>query len=484
MLLGIDRNILQDHLNVIEGLPLCFVRRAYEGGDDCFVFSFGKPTVGTDSLGRAFEVGQFGLHIQCPFNLTYKDEIALSSTDVYESDLELERKGSLDCELPGLNLFHERSETLFEEEAFIVRSISVDALGGLVIVFENEYILKVLPHNSKDFENWIFIETGTPSYFTSCGERFSQYETVKPFSYYKEILRKAHLNQGKPFLEMSEERLKDKRRTIERFHDSVLLVELEKSQEFSEYQDALADTLHYLQSLRHAIIDRNYLPNKVVRVEALELFIRSKEEFIQAKEMVSAVFDLEQRLPQQVFHSNYANFHFDEFDWAWHGQERYRDFVDPDRLFWDTVKEICVVTKDEFVILASNNLAETNKFHRDLGYYNWLRLPVDIDYEDVLEVISLEPEVEKWGGMLLWQMASMWVGPSLQWGIWGGRLEEMCVLGLREDADANSILPIVRDWLLAEPALPKSISPWETFSEKQEKALAAFGQELVENYSK
>jgi len=218
-------------------------------------------------------------------------------------------------------------------------------------------------------------------------------------------------------------------------------------------------------------------------MQPLELFIRSKEEFIQAKEMVSTVFDLEQRLPQQVFRSDYANFHFDEFDWAWSRVERYRDFADPGRLFWDNIKEVSAITKDDFVIIGMCELGETDAFYRELGYYNWLKVPVDIDYDEVLDMLRSGAEVEeRWGDVLYSRGCVAWVGSSRQWGIWGEMTEEMCVFGLREDVDAESISPIVKDWLPPELALPDWINL--TLDESVKRRAASFKQELIKNYSK
>jgi len=204
-----------------------------------------------------------------------------------------------------------------------------------------------------------------------------------------------------------------------------------------------------------------------------DLFIKTEEEFARAQKVVDAVFDTKKDLPEQVFRGGFTNFRFEEFDWGTAN-------ILGDKNIVDIFREISAITKDDFVVMAMRDLVRTREFYKEFGCYNWLKLPVDIVWKDYYEVLMLELDDES--TLVFNSHIFHWTGSSRQWGMWADWNFELCVFGLSEEADAESILPILSDWGLIDFVTSNS-SDWSVV-EYLDTTQPYFKSEMAKNYSK
>lgn len=130
-------------------------------------FQFGK--IRPHPLGKG-TVGDFALHVQCPWRLVTNDRILTGSADYYEPADEAEEV-NLDDHRSG-NLQRKRLREVFatydettrsllnETNALIVTAVYADRFGGLDLELSGGFRLQVFPSGSRG-ENWRFFSPGT-----------------------------------------------------------------------------------------------------------------------------------------------------------------------------------------------------------------------------------------------------------------------------------------------------------------------------------
>ena|GEM_PF-3846443 len=121
-----------------------------------------------------------------------------------------------------------------------------------------------------------------------------------------------------------------------------------------------------------------------LKMNVHEMFIRTEEEFNKANEIICNVFNIKKNIPKQIFREEYVNFYCEEFDWA-------LDQVEKDEVFWDILRKISAIAKDENIIMAVLAPHPKKYYYKNFGYYNWLKLPLDIEKEDYLEAVEMAP---------------------------------------------------------------------------------------------
>ena len=133
-------------LSQIIGLPLTAARRAA----DMRTFQFGTL--------RAVErgsVGDFALHVQCPWRIEGPDGIVTGRLDLWESveeDIPLEQNWNYE-QSPNLQ------DTLVErwlaehKGALVVQSVDADEFGGASISLSQDFVLRMFPAGARG-EDW------------------------------------------------------------------------------------------------------------------------------------------------------------------------------------------------------------------------------------------------------------------------------------------------------------------------------------------
>lgn len=115
----------------------------------------------TDKDGKANNIGEFALHLQCPWRLTNENEIIVGNGDLYQ---QADEKAAYDENYDYLkfnaNLRDVKLDKLIKDKSIKIISAKADKFGGLKICFDNNIILTVFPDlaSKADNENWRLID--------------------------------------------------------------------------------------------------------------------------------------------------------------------------------------------------------------------------------------------------------------------------------------------------------------------------------------
>jgi hypothetical protein len=159
--MDIETQIL-NRLSSVVGLPLAIARDAGNMKN----FQFGK--IRPDPSGKG-TIGDFALHLSCPWRLVTNNRILTGSADYFEPAVESEDV-NLDDQRSG-NLQRRRLREIFtdydsktrslvnETDARIVTAVHSDQFGGLDLDLTGGFRLQVFPTGSRG-EDWRFFSPG------------------------------------------------------------------------------------------------------------------------------------------------------------------------------------------------------------------------------------------------------------------------------------------------------------------------------------
>ncbi|MCA1668758.1 MAG: hypothetical protein LC793_15450 [Thermomicrobia bacterium] len=147
-------------LILLVGMPLWGSHRAA----DLQVFKFGKriPSRTRGTTRRppmAVEIGEYGLHVQCPWRIIQGTTIAVASHDLYYAagDDPYKNDDDFDWEVAGANRRDERIAVLFAAWADsppVVESVVADNVCSLRISLTQQCTLDLFPADSLEREHW------------------------------------------------------------------------------------------------------------------------------------------------------------------------------------------------------------------------------------------------------------------------------------------------------------------------------------------
>ena len=127
-------------------------------------FQFGQRRTVKKFRGNMVEVGEYALHLQCPWRIVRDDQIAMAALDVYHprEGREGEDSPEFDWEHAG-NLFDERVQTFFENGTREYKVVGVEAghAGSLRVLFEGHLWLEIFPCDSMKGEHWRLFQPST-----------------------------------------------------------------------------------------------------------------------------------------------------------------------------------------------------------------------------------------------------------------------------------------------------------------------------------
>jgi hypothetical protein len=153
-------NQLTDQINKILldliGLPLTRTTRA--ANMECLKFG---TVYRADKDGKDYNVGEFALHLQCPWRMTNENEIIVGSNDLYEqADEQAEYDENFNWEKLNSNLRDVKLDKFINENKLSIISATADKFGGLDIGFDKNVKLTVFPNISSkaDNEYWRIID--------------------------------------------------------------------------------------------------------------------------------------------------------------------------------------------------------------------------------------------------------------------------------------------------------------------------------------
>jgi len=136
---------IEQHLQQLVGLGLTTTTRA--ANMECLKFG---TLLDTNKAGQEIEIGEFALHLQCPWRFTSKTKILIGSLDLYEPvDENAEYDDHFEWDQPNGNLRDVKLRELLKAENLTVTSIIADNFGGFDIIFTNDIRLSIFPAYSK-----------------------------------------------------------------------------------------------------------------------------------------------------------------------------------------------------------------------------------------------------------------------------------------------------------------------------------------------
>ena len=120
-----------------------------------------------DQLGRR-EVGEFALHVSCPWRLIGPDGMVVASGDIFTLADPAAEPGDFEWDVPGANWCDVRLQEFIvatAESPRAVSAVSADELGSLRIFLGEEFVLDVFPDSSHaahvESEFWRLLQPGT-----------------------------------------------------------------------------------------------------------------------------------------------------------------------------------------------------------------------------------------------------------------------------------------------------------------------------------
>jgi len=116
---------------------------------------------------------EFVLHIQCSWRIFSLNKIVIASNDVYYPHSKIEDDEEYDWSKIGQSRFDELAFVFNEalDNNYIVKKIESDELGGVKILFDNNYVLEIFPNDSfNDSEHWRFIDEQANKHLVVSGE--------------------------------------------------------------------------------------------------------------------------------------------------------------------------------------------------------------------------------------------------------------------------------------------------------------------------
>jgi len=106
-----------------------------------------------DRKGIERQIGEFDIHLQCPWRITKGSEIIVGCDDLYEQpDETAEYDENFNWDVQGGNLRDVKLETFLKSGKYIVKDITIDDFGGFELIFNDAIKLTVFPTLSSKFE--------------------------------------------------------------------------------------------------------------------------------------------------------------------------------------------------------------------------------------------------------------------------------------------------------------------------------------------
>lgn len=133
------------------------------------MFEFGNRRTRTTRLGKVQEIGEFMLHIQCPWRIVGSDGLIVGSDDRYYPEDDTHAK---DANSDGPTLCESRLNGWFKHHAespLLVERAECDCVGSFKLYLQRCFVLEVFPtcsSNSEYSEFWrLFRPSDEESHF-------------------------------------------------------------------------------------------------------------------------------------------------------------------------------------------------------------------------------------------------------------------------------------------------------------------------------
>ncbi len=137
------------------------------------MFAFGERRIRLNRKGEEVEVGEYSLHIQCPWRIVGPDGIIVGFLDrnypVEENAdwQEFDDEGPSRCEFQMAGWLKEYSGCPLK-----VEKVEADYVGGFKLFLQHGFVLEAFPANSLQgeySERWRLFRPSDESHFVVCG---------------------------------------------------------------------------------------------------------------------------------------------------------------------------------------------------------------------------------------------------------------------------------------------------------------------------
>src|ERR1700743_2393557 len=145
---------IEEALGVLVGLPLWAIGRAA----DLAWFEFGNRRTIKSRNGVEKEVGDYALHVQCAWRITFGDKIVTGRGDIFCAPEQTDEPTPTDFNWENGNKFDKVVRHLLENESrqFIAQSVNAGDAGSLTLTLSSGFKLDVFPEDSESGEHWRF----------------------------------------------------------------------------------------------------------------------------------------------------------------------------------------------------------------------------------------------------------------------------------------------------------------------------------------
>jgi hypothetical protein len=118
-------------------------------------FSFGEQRTITTMKGTTSQVGEFALHVQCPWRIVRADVLVVGSRDLY-APADEEAPVPDEFKYDGVVTRRDKrmAELFADDTVLTVRAIDVGEAGALGIALDSGHILELFPNDSTLGEDW------------------------------------------------------------------------------------------------------------------------------------------------------------------------------------------------------------------------------------------------------------------------------------------------------------------------------------------
>ena len=115
-----------------------------------------------DYKGIERQVGEFGIHLQCPWRITKDNTLLIGSDDlVAQPDETAEYDENFEWDIQGGNLRDVKLKSFLNSGKYIVKSVSADYFGGFELCFNDNVKLTSFPASTSKFvysEYWRLLD--------------------------------------------------------------------------------------------------------------------------------------------------------------------------------------------------------------------------------------------------------------------------------------------------------------------------------------
>ena len=122
---------------------------------DLTSFQFGPEREVTGTTGKSKTVGEYALHIQCPWRITAGENIVVGHREVYYPVSGDEPESDFDWGPMGSNRLDQSLDRIFKDERkLVVQAVEVGVGGYLRLYLSGDLSLEVFPDDSLAHEHW------------------------------------------------------------------------------------------------------------------------------------------------------------------------------------------------------------------------------------------------------------------------------------------------------------------------------------------